>query len=163
ALHALLASLRSLPLPTVALLRAAAASGVPSMDALRMATATLSIDDAYPTDNSRAASLRRAAMLVARMPTMVAAFARLRAGKERVTSGDSLGRAENHLFMLTGAVPAADVARAVETYLNTVVDHGMNASTFTARVIISTRSDMVSAIVGAIGALKGPLHGGAPG
>jgi citrate synthase len=65
--------------------------------------------------------------------------------------------------MLAGEEPAREQARALETYLNTVVDHGLNASTFAARVIISTQSDLVSAIVGAVGALKGPLHGGAPG
>jgi len=65
--------------------------------------------------------------------------------------------------MLSGSVPGAARVRGLETYLNTVIDHGLNASTFTARVIIATRSDMVSAITGAIGALKGPLHGGAPG
>ena len=65
--------------------------------------------------------------------------------------------------MLTGKEPSAEQVRALETYLNTVVDHGLNASTFTTRVIISTESDLVSAITGAIGALKGPLHGGAPG
>jgi citrate synthase len=65
--------------------------------------------------------------------------------------------------MLNGNIPDAERVRGLETYLNTVVDHGLNASTFTARVIISTGSDLVSAMVGAIGALKGPLHGGAPG
>ncbi len=65
--------------------------------------------------------------------------------------------------MLTGEVPGAEFVRALETYLTTVSDHGMNASTFAARVIVATRSDFVSAVVGAIGALKGPLHGGAPG
>ena len=65
--------------------------------------------------------------------------------------------------MLTGEVPSDERVRGLETYLNTVVDHGLNASTFTARVIASTDSDLVSAITGAIGALKGPLHGGAPG
>jgi citrate synthase len=74
-----------------------------------------------------------------------------------------LGHAANYLYMLTGKEPGAEEVRALETYLNTVADHGMNASTFAARVIISTRSDVVSAVVGAIGALKGPLHGGAPG
>jgi citrate synthase len=74
-----------------------------------------------------------------------------------------LGHAANYLYMLTGDEPAPALTRALETYLNTVVDHGMNASTFVARVIISTQSDMVSALTGAIGALKGPLHGGAPG
>src|SRR6185436_19661178 len=67
------------------------------------------------------------------------------------------------LYMLDGAEPDPERVRALETYLNTVVDHGLNASTFTARVITSTGSDLVSAVVGALGALKGPLHGGAPG
>src|SRR5207248_523069 len=71
--------------------------------------------------------------------------------------------AANYLYMLTGEVPSPERVRALETYLNTVVDHGLNASTFAARVITSTGSDLVSAIVGAVGALKGPLHGGAPG
>ncbi len=74
-----------------------------------------------------------------------------------------LGHAANTLRMLRGEDPGPSAARALETYLNTVVDHGMNASTFTARVIASTRSDLASAVTGAIGALKGPLHGGAPG
>jgi citrate synthase len=74
-----------------------------------------------------------------------------------------LSHAANYLYMLTGAAPSPAATRALETYLNTVIDHSFNASTFAARVIISTRSDMVSAIVGAVGALKGPLHGGAPG
>ncbi len=65
--------------------------------------------------------------------------------------------------MLTGETPSAERVRGLETYLNTVIDHGLNASTFTARVIASTQSDFVSAVVGAVGALKGPLHGGAPG
>src|SRR5258708_445673 len=74
-----------------------------------------------------------------------------------------LGHAANYLYMLNGQPPAEERVRGLETYLNTVVDHGLNASTFTARVIASTGSDLVSSIVGAIGALKGPLHGGAPG
>ncbi|HZC19297.1 MAG TPA: citrate/2-methylcitrate synthase, partial [Rubrobacteraceae bacterium] len=74
-----------------------------------------------------------------------------------------LGHTANYLYMLSGETPSVEFTRALETYLNTVVDHGLNASTFAARVIVSTRSDMVSAVVGAIGALKGPLHGGAPG
>ena len=65
--------------------------------------------------------------------------------------------------MIDGQVPSEERVRGLEAYLNTVIDHGLNASTFTARVITSTGSDLVSAIVGAVGALKGPLHGGAPG
>src|SRR5204862_7805180 len=74
-----------------------------------------------------------------------------------------LSYAANYLYMLTGDVPSAERVRGLETYLNTVVDHGLNASTFTARVIASTGSDFASAVAGALGALKGPLHGGAPG
>jgi len=87
-----------------------------------------------------------------------------------VTGGDQplapsrdLGHAANFLYMLSGEAPDDERVRGLETYLNTVVDHGLNASTFTARVITSTGSDLVSAVVGALGALKGPLHGGAPG
>ena len=75
----------------------------------------------------------------------------------------SLSHAANYLYMMDGEIPSDERVRALNTYLNTVVDHGFNASTFAARVIISTQSDMISAIVGAIGALKGPIHGGAPG
>src|SRR5213078_342996 len=74
-----------------------------------------------------------------------------------------LSRAANFLYMVHGKEPDPIAARALDTYWVTVIDHGMNASTFTSRVIASTRSDMVSAVTGAIGALKGPLHGGAPG
>jgi len=93
----------------------------------------------------------------------VAAYWRLLGGEEPVPPDPELGHAANYLYMLTGEEPDAGSVRALETYLNTVADHGMNASTFAARVIVSTRSDVVSAVVGAIGALKGPLHGGAPG
>jgi citrate synthase len=101
--------------------------------------------------------------LVAVFPTIVAAYWRLLHGQEPLEPRPELGHAANYLYMLTGEVPDDDRVRGLETYLNTVVDHGLNASTFTARVITSTGSDFVSAIVGAIGALKGPLHGGAPG
>jgi len=162
-LESRLAAERGLPAATVALLRSAAERRVPAMDALRMAVATLSLSDEHPEDTSRAANLRRAIELVARFPTVVAAYRRLRQGREPILPHPRLSHAANFLFMLTGEEPQPEVARALETYLNTVVDHGLNASTFTARVIVSTRSDMCSALVGAIGALKGPLHGGAPG
>jgi citrate synthase len=97
------------------------------------------------------------------MPVIVAAYWRLRHGQAPIAPRADLGEAANYLYMLFGAQPPAERVRGLETYLNTVVDHGLNASTFTARVIISTGSDLVSAVVGAIGALKGPLHGGAPG
>src|SRR5438045_3746640 len=101
--------------------------------------------------------------ILAKFPTIVAAYWRLRHGQRPIESDPTLGHAANYLYMLTGEVPDDERVRALETYLNTVVDHGLNASTFTARVITSTGSDLASAIVGAVGALKGPLHGGAPG
>jgi citrate synthase len=147
---------RALPRATLELLRAAAAEGAPAMDALRMAAGTTSLgmsDDPYA----------EALALVARLPGIVAAYSRLLGGEEPVAQDPGLGHAANYLYMLTGDEPGAESVRALETYLNTVADHGMNASTFAARVIVSTRSDVASAVVGAIGALKGPLHGGAPG
>jgi citrate synthase len=163
ALSACLAAARELPECTLALLRTAAAHEVPAMDALRMGLDTLSVVDPAPTDASQGADLARAIGLVARAATIVAAYARLRRGLDPVAPDPTLGHAANYLYMLEGCLPSPEVVRALETYLNTVVDHGFNASTFTARVISSTRSDMYSAIVGAVGALKGPLHGGAPG
>lgn len=146
---------RSLPQATLALLEAIAAENVPPMDALRMAAGTLSLG----LVDERQAALA----LVARLPTIVAAYWRLRNGRSPLAPNPSLSHAANYLYMLTGDIPAVALTRGLETYLNTVVDHGLNASTFAARVIIATNSDMVSAVTGAIGALKGPLHGGAPG
>ena len=148
-----LAGRRGLSRATLDLLRAVASEEVPVMDALRMAAGTVSPG----TDEEEALAL------VASLPTMVAAYSRLQEGEEPVDPDPELGHAANYLYMLTGEVPGAEFTRALETYLNAVSDHGMNASTFVARCIVSTRSDFVSAVVGAIGALKGPLHGGAPG
>ena len=148
-----LAGRRTLGRATGDLLRAVAAEKVPVMDALRMASGTVSPGP----DEEEALSL------VARLPTIVAAYSRMLEGEEPVDPDPELGHAANYLYMLTGEVPGEELTRVLETYLNTVSDHGMNASTFVARVIVSTRSDFVSAVVGAIGALKGPLHGGAPG
>ena len=94
---------------------------------------------------------------------IVATYARLLNDQNPLVPRDDLSHAANYLLMLTGEIPESEHVRALETYLNTVVDHGLNSSTFTARVITSTGSDLVSAVIGAIGALKGPLHGGAPG
>jgi citrate synthase len=142
-----------LPANTETLLRGAAKQNVPVMDALRMAAGTL-----------RAAEDAEAAQLmVGAFPAIVAAYWRLLHEREPIGPREDLGLAANYLYMLNGAQPHAELVRGMETYLNTVVDHGLNASTFTARVIASTGSDFVSAITGAVGALKGPLHGGAPG
>ena len=99
---------------------------------------------------------------VAVFPTLLAAFHRQRQGKEWLAPRADLGHAANYLYMLTGEEPAAELVHALNTYLVLLADHGMNASTFTARVIASTDSDLASCLVGAIGALKGPAHGGAP-
>ncbi len=158
-----LAAQRQLPETTLSILQESANRRIPTMDALRIGVDTLSLLDADPNDTSREANERRAIDIVASMPTIVAAYWRMLNGQKPVEPRPDLGHAANYLYMLTGEDPHPDAVRGMETYLNTVVDHGMNASTFTARVIVSTQSDMYSAIVGAIGALKGPLHGGAPG
>jgi citrate synthase len=155
-----LACRRSLSAEILRVLQASAERKCSAMDALRMAASMLTLDtDREGQANERDAGLK----LVSVFPTIVTAYARLVQGSEPIPPRADLGHAANYLYMLGGEVPGAERVRAIETYLNTVVDHGLNASTFTARVIMSTQSDLVSAIVGAIGALKGPLHGGAPG
>jgi citrate synthase len=146
-----LAAHRNLPPATLPLLRECARARLDYMDALRMGLDTVSLVSS------------EAVAIVGLAPTIVAAFARLSAGKEPIEPRTDLEHAANYLYMLSGEVPDAERVRGLETYLNTVIDHGLNASTFTCRVITSTGSDLVSAVVGAIGALKGPLHGGAPG
>jgi citrate synthase len=142
---------RALPAAAIALLNECARAAVDPMDALRIALGTVSLESDEPC------------AVVGRAPTIVAAFWRLRRGCEPIEPHAELGHAANFLYMLKGELPDGERVRALETYLNTVVDHGLNASTFTCRVITSTGSDLVSAVVGAVGALKGPLHGGAPG
>jgi citrate synthase len=149
-----LAAQRTVPEATLALLRAAAVQAVPAMDALRMAVATLDLD---------LAPEQLEIGLVARTPTIIAAYWRLRQEQEPLAPHPDLDHAANYLYMLYGQVPGPAQVRGLETYLNTVSDHGLNASTFTARIIVATDSDVVSAVTGAIGALKGPKHGGAPG
>jgi len=152
-----LAALRNLPDVALQALREAAAKKLSVMDALRMAAGLLSLN----TDADDAPSAARA--LLAAFPTIIAAYWRLLHGGEPIAPDASLSHAANYLYMLDGEAPSDERVRALDTYLNTVVDHGFNASTFTGRVIVSTQSDLISAVVGAIGALKGPLHGGAPG
>jgi citrate synthase len=149
--RAALASRRALPQASLALLRECARVGADPMDTLRIVAGAISLgsDDAE--------------QIVAQFPTIVAAWWRLRRGQEPLEPRTDLAHAANYLYMLSGDLPDAERVRGLETYLNTVVDHGLNASTFTARVITSTGADLVSAVVGAVGALKGPLHGGAPG
>ena len=174
---------RELPAVAYELLQAAADARTDSMDALRMAAGTTSLK-AKSTDKSVCATQAAPASqvkqcgtdtpvcaadddaarnLLAAFPTIVAAYWRFSNARDPIAPRPDLGHAANFLYMLSGETPSDERVRGLETYLNTVVDHGLNASTFTARVIASTNSDLVSAITGAIGALKGPLHGGAPG
>ncbi len=162
AFNAKLVAARPLPEETEAAITLAAKRMEP-MDALRFAVASISADDPNPDDTSHDAGIDRACRILARVPMIVASYQRQRNGHQPLASRDDLGLAANYLYGLTGSEPADAEVKGLNTYLCTVSDHGMNASTFTTRVIASTASDMVSAVVGGIGALKGPLHGGAPG
>lgn len=124
------------------------------MDALRAAIAHLTATGAPRDERFR---------LAGAAAVFAAAWARLRRGAAPIAPDPALGQAADLLRMLAGEPPDAARAAALDTYLVTVAEHGMNASTFTARVVASTRSDAVSIVVSALGALKGPLHGGAPG
>jgi len=152
-----LASHRRISEEVQAVLRRAAREGKPAMDALRMGVAAANLDVA---EQGPEEDIRR---VIAVFPTIVATYWRYRQGKEPVTPRDDLGHAANYLYMLTGEDPSEAQIDGLETYLNTVADHGLNASTFSARVVVSTESDLVSAATAAVGTLKGPLHGGAPG
>jgi citrate synthase len=128
------------------------------MDVLRVAFGTLDTAEVGTTPDCD-----EAIGIVSRTATIVATAHRLRNGLQIIQPDDRLSHSANFLYMLRGEEPPDEHVRALDTYLNSVVDHGLNASTFTARVVASTASDLVSAITAAIGALKGPLHGGAPG
>jgi citrate synthase len=137
---------------TLALLREAARQGAAPIDVLRLGVASLVGGPSTPV------------RLLGALPAIAAAYARLLDGKEpQGAAVAGLSSSEFFLASLSGEAVAPGRARALDTYWNTVADHGLNASTFTARVIASTGSDLSSAIEGALGALKGPLHGGAPG
>ncbi len=127
---------------------------VDGMDALRTALAHL-----RATGDDRADAL----VAIGAAPVFVAAWSRKRAGQAPVAPDPSLGHAADYLRMTVGSTPDPAAIAALDAYLVTVIDHAMSASTFTTRVIASTASDMISALVGGVGALKGPLHGGAPG
>jgi citrate synthase len=158
ALRGRLAEARGFSQGTREVLKAAAAARLSVMDALRLGVDSLALSGAgEPVD------VRTAEQIVGVVPALVAAYWRLTQGKEPLVTEGDLRSAEAYLYLQTGQRPFPAAVRGLETYLNTVIDHGLNASTFTARVIASTHSDMVSSVVGALGALKGPLHGGAPG
>ena len=131
------------------------------MDILRTGVSALAHFDADVADMSTEANVRKALRLVAQTTTLVAAIGRLHRGLEPIEPDPSLGVAADFLRMWSGTMPDETASKVFDVALILHADHGMNASTFTARVIASTLSDMHSAVVGAIGALKGPLHGGA--
>jgi citrate synthase len=160
------APLREVPRSVAEVLPAIAKAGddfVP-LDALRTAVSLFGAANGFrPTLDIDAATLRSQALATcAVVPTLVTALWRLRQGLDPIAPRPDLPYAANYLAMMLGEVPSAEHAAAVEKYLISTVDHGFNASTFTARVITSTGADLGAAITGAIGALSGPLHGGAP-
>jgi citrate synthase len=156
----LLAAERELPSEVVTLLRQLPADTVP-MSALRTAVSALGCMDPDSESNERSADLAKSVRLVAQMPTIVAAFHRLREGKEPIAPDPELSHSANFLYMLTGERPGETATRALDTSLILYLEHGLNASTFACRIVASTLSDMHSAITAGIGALKGSLHGGA--
>lgn len=132
------------------------------MEALRTVASTLSMFDRACVHEERGgSSLCRAVSLTAKLPTIVASFDRLRRDRPPIEPRLDLGHAANFLYMLDGEEPDPISAQALETYFVLLADHGMNASTFSARVTASTLGDVYSAVVTALGTLKGPLHGGA--
>ncbi|MBC8076803.1 MAG: citrate synthase [Chloroflexales bacterium] len=131
------------------------------MEVLRTAVSTLSTYDPEDLDNSLEANVHKSIRLTASFPTIVAAWDRIRNGLWPVPPSGELSHAANFLYMLTGKEPSEAAAEVLDTALILHADHGLNASTFAARITASTLSDLHSAIVSAIGTLKGPLHGGA--
>jgi citrate synthase len=129
-----------------------------TLDVLRTIVSALGV-----VSPSEKPDISQAIALTAKIPTIVTAFERLRQGLKPVPPLPDLGHAANYLYMLTGQVPQDANVNAMDTYLVCLADHGLNASTFTARIVASTWSDIYSAVTAAIGALKGPIHGGAPG
>ncbi len=132
-----------------------------TMDVLRSVVSILGLHDPDGASNSVSSNVRKSIRLSAQMPTIVAAWHNIRQGRKPIAPRADLSHAANFLYMLDGKEPSAEVARILDIALILHMDHGLNASTFVARSIASTESDMYSSVSGAIGALKGPLHGGA--
>ena len=160
AFHKELAKARVLDPKIIELLRSFPKDVTP-MEVLRTAVSALSCYDPDEKDNSHAANLRKSFRLTAQIAMLVAIYDRIRKGKPLVDADPSLSHAGNFLWMLNGEKPSETATRTMDVALILHADHELNASTFAARVIAATLSDIHSAITGAIGALKGPLHGGA--
>ena len=159
-LHKQLSEYASIPAEVIGLLRAAPKESN-SMAVLRTAISALALYDAEANEMSEAANIRKAIRLQAQLPTIVAAFGRIREGKDPIAPKQNVSIAHNFLYMLTGRNPEAIAVEALDKALVLHADHELNASTFAARVTVATLSDMYSGVTSAIGALKGPLHGGA--
>jgi citrate synthase len=155
-----LAARRSVPSVVIDLLRLMPASAHP-MAGLRTAVSLLGTLDPQAEDNSSADLRRKAADLTAKIPTIVAAQACLQMGQSPVEPDPALSLASNYYYMLTGKQPDATITRTIDTSLLLYAEHETNASTFACRVVAGTESDYYSVVVGGIGAIKGPLHGGA--
>jgi citrate synthase len=155
-----LTSCRGIPDEVIAMMRHFSRTALP-MEALRTGVSALSMFDPEAEDGTREANVRKAIRLTAQAPTIVAAAARLRDGNDPVAPRSDLGHAGNFYYMLTGEAPNEVVERALDISLILHADHEWNASTFAARVTAATLADMYSSVTSAIGALKGPLHGGA--
>jgi citrate synthase len=155
-----LAQARELDKRIVELLRSFPKTATP-MEVLRTSVSALSFYDADENDNTHDANVRKAYRLTAQIAMLVAIYDRIRKGKEIVPADKSLSHAGNFLWMLNGEKPSETATKTMDLALILHAEHELNASTFAARVIAATLSDIHSAITGAIGALKGPLHGGA--
>jgi citrate synthase len=155
-----LAAARTLPPQAINFLGTLPKTASP-MEVLRTTVSLLSCYEADANSTTHAANLLKSFHLTSQIPMIVACFDRIRKGKNLVEPDPSLSHAANFLWLLTGEKPSATATRALDVALILHADHELNASTFAARVIAATLSDMHSAITGAIGALKGPLHGGA--
>jgi 2-methylcitrate synthase len=131
------------------------------MDVARTAVSVMALEDKETSNNSPDANMRKALRIFAKVPTALAAFFRIRKGKKILQPKKNLTFSENFFYMLFGKVPRSEIVRAFDVSLILYAEHGFNVSTFTARTITSSLSDMHGAITGAIASLKGPLHGGA--
>lgn len=150
---------RVLPGPILDII--AAVKSAHPMDVLRTAVSALAAFDKDVADNSRAATIAKAVRLTSQVPIIVAAHARIRDGKAPIAADPTLGHAANFLWMLKGEKPSADAAKLLDTDFVLHAEHGSNASSFAARVVIGTDANIHAAMVAAIAALSGPAHGGA--
>ncbi|MDJ0935103.1 MAG: citrate/2-methylcitrate synthase [Kiloniellales bacterium] len=159
AFDAELKAARVLPEPVIEIVRSLAAAH--PMDVLRTAVSALAAFDPEVADNGAEATLRKGLRLTAQVPMIVAAQEQLRNGREPVAADPAFGHAANFLYMLTGKAPSEDAAKLMDTDFVLHAEHGSNASSFTARVVVGTEANLHAAVTAAIAALSGPAHGGA--